>query len=232
MQVKLTLLLALVAVPVNTVFGIVAALQITRNEFWGKTLVMSMLDLPFSISPVVTGAFMLLLCPWRMSDPFQGIKCLFQGNHKGFPWASWGRLHSSLPVEVQELVCSTGNYTCTSPSGLTLAHMSSWVTSILFGSVVICCLHAGLMLVLLYGREGWFAPVIRATGFNVVFAFPGQLCAACSQIPSATSAQCRPLPWGKIVMWHAAHLGPPPITETCSSTARPLISHILSAPPA
>lgn len=31
----------------------------------------------------------------------------------------------------------------------------------------------GLMLVLLYGREGWFAPVIRATGFNIVFAFPG-----------------------------------------------------------
>jgi len=34
--------------------------------------------------------------------------------------------------------------------------------------------HAGLMLVLLYGREGWFAPLIRATGFNIVFAFPGQ----------------------------------------------------------
>lgn len=33
---------------------------------------------------------------------------------------------------------------------------------------------AGLMLVLLYGREGWFAPLIRATGFNIVFAFPGQ----------------------------------------------------------
>lgn len=55
-QVKLTLLLALVAVPINTVFGIVAAIQLTRTEFWGKTLVMSMLDLPFSISPVVTGA--------------------------------------------------------------------------------------------------------------------------------------------------------------------------------
>ena len=37
------------------------------------------------------------------------------------------------------------------------------------------CGGAGLMLVLLYGREGWFAPLIRATGFNIVFAFPGQL---------------------------------------------------------
>ena len=55
LQVKMTLLLATVAVPINTVWGIVAAIQITRNEFWGKTFVMAMLDLPFSISPVVTG---------------------------------------------------------------------------------------------------------------------------------------------------------------------------------
>lgn len=54
------MLLALVAVPVNTAFGIVAAMQLTRNEFWGKTFVMSMLDLPFSISPVVTGASLLV----------------------------------------------------------------------------------------------------------------------------------------------------------------------------
>ena len=33
----------------------------------------------------------------------------------------------------------------------------------------------GLMLVLLYGRNGWFAPVLDAVGFNVVFAFPGAL---------------------------------------------------------
>ena len=58
-QVKMTLLLAAVAVPVNTVFGIVAALQLTRSEFAGKTFAMAMLDLPFSISPVVTGALRL-----------------------------------------------------------------------------------------------------------------------------------------------------------------------------
>jgi sulfate transport system permease protein len=51
----MTLLLAAVAVPVNTVFGVVAALQLTRSEFAGKTFAMAMLDLPFSISPVVTG---------------------------------------------------------------------------------------------------------------------------------------------------------------------------------
>lgn len=41
--------------PINTVVGIVAAINITRSEFPGKTLMVAMLDLPFSISPVVTG---------------------------------------------------------------------------------------------------------------------------------------------------------------------------------
>ena len=41
----------------------------------------------------------------------------------------------------------------------------------------------GLMLVLLYGRNGWFAPVLDAVGFNVVFAFPGA-CVAPSDHPS------------------------------------------------
>lgn len=55
MQVKLTVSLALLAVPINTVFGVWFAILLVRSEFKGKTLVMSMLDLPFSISPVVTG---------------------------------------------------------------------------------------------------------------------------------------------------------------------------------
>ena len=53
--VKMTLLLSLVAVPINTAFGIQAALFLSRNEFWGKTFAISLLDLPFSISPVITG---------------------------------------------------------------------------------------------------------------------------------------------------------------------------------
>ena len=52
----MTLLLTAVAVPINTLVGITAAINITRNEFPGKALLVAMLDLPFSISPVVTGA--------------------------------------------------------------------------------------------------------------------------------------------------------------------------------
>ncbi len=51
----MTGLLALVAVPLNTLFGVTVAIQITRNEFWGKSFLVSLLDLPFSISPVVAG---------------------------------------------------------------------------------------------------------------------------------------------------------------------------------
>lgn len=54
-QMKMTGLLALTAVPLNTLFGVVAAIQITRNSFWGKSVLISLLDLPFSISPVVAG---------------------------------------------------------------------------------------------------------------------------------------------------------------------------------
>jgi sulfate transport system permease protein len=52
----MTLLLSAVAVPINTAFGIQAALFLARNEFRGKTFLISLLDLPFSISPVITGA--------------------------------------------------------------------------------------------------------------------------------------------------------------------------------
>jgi ABC-type sulfate transport system permease subunit len=55
-SVKMTLLLSAVAVPINTVFGVCAALFLSRNEFRFKPFLITFLDLPFSISPVVTGA--------------------------------------------------------------------------------------------------------------------------------------------------------------------------------
>jgi sulfate/thiosulfate transport system permease protein len=57
----LTLLIAFVVVPINTVFGLLAAWAIARNQFWGRAFVISLLDLPFSISPVVAGLMIVLL---------------------------------------------------------------------------------------------------------------------------------------------------------------------------
>jgi sulfate/thiosulfate transport system permease protein len=57
----LTLLLALITVPLNTVFGLCAAWAIARRKFPGRAFLLSILDLPFSISPVVAGLMIVLL---------------------------------------------------------------------------------------------------------------------------------------------------------------------------
>jgi sulfate/thiosulfate transport system permease protein len=57
----LTVLLALIAVPLNTVFGLCAAWALTRDKIPGRAFILSVLDLPFSISPVVAGLMIVLL---------------------------------------------------------------------------------------------------------------------------------------------------------------------------
>ena len=59
--IELTLLTALVTVPLNTVFGVAAAWAITRFEFPGKSLLTTLIDLPFSVSPVISGLIFVLL---------------------------------------------------------------------------------------------------------------------------------------------------------------------------
>ena len=58
---KLTLLITAIAVPVNTVFGIVCALAIVRRRFPGKGLLNAFIDLPLALSPVVVGLSLFLL---------------------------------------------------------------------------------------------------------------------------------------------------------------------------
>ena len=88
--VKLTVIIALIVVPINTVFGLCAAWVIARNQFRGRTLLISILDVPFAVSPVV----------------------------------------------------------------------------------------AGLMLVLLYGRNGWFGPLLNAANIKIIFALPAMIIAS------------------------------------------------------
>lgn len=85
----LTFIIAAIAVPVNTVFGLCAAWLIARKRFPGRAFVISLLDVPFSVSPVV----------------------------------------------------------------------------------------AGLMIVLLYGRNGWFGPFLEAHDIKIIFALPGMVLA-------------------------------------------------------
>lgn len=60
-SIKLTLLTAAVAVPFNIVFGVAAAWAVAKHEFWGKSLLISLIDVPFSVSPVVAGLIYVLI---------------------------------------------------------------------------------------------------------------------------------------------------------------------------
>ncbi len=77
----LTLAAAAVAVPLNTLFGLAAAWAVTRFRFPGKNLLVTLIDLPFSVSPVIAGLLFVLLFgthgwfgPWLASH---GVKIVF-----------------------------------------------------------------------------------------------------------------------------------------------------------
>jgi sulfate transport system permease protein len=59
--VKLTLLAAAVAVPLNTVFGVAAAWAVAKFDFRGKNLLITLIDLPISVSPVISGLIYVLI---------------------------------------------------------------------------------------------------------------------------------------------------------------------------
>jgi sulfate transport system permease protein len=59
--IRLTLLVAAIAVPLNTLFGLAAAWSITRFRYRGQTLLLSLIDLPFGVSPVIAGMVTVLL---------------------------------------------------------------------------------------------------------------------------------------------------------------------------
>lgn len=59
--IRLTLLVAAIAVPLNMVFGIAASWAIAKFEFRGKTFLITLIDLPFSVSPVISGLVFVLL---------------------------------------------------------------------------------------------------------------------------------------------------------------------------
>src|ERR1017187_943724 len=79
--IRLTLLTAAISVTLNLVFGIIAAWAIAKFDFRGKTLLTTLIDLPFSVSPVISGLVFVLLFgaqgffgPWLMAH---GVHILF-----------------------------------------------------------------------------------------------------------------------------------------------------------
>jgi sulfate transport system permease protein len=98
-----TLLIAAIAVPLNTVFGIVCALAIVRRRFPGKGIVNAFIDLPLAVSPVVVGVSLFLLYGrggW-FYGPFErhGIQILF-----ALPALVIATIFVSLPFVAREVV--------------------------------------------------------------------------------------------------------------------------------
>jgi sulfate transport system permease protein len=59
--IRLTLIVAAISLPLNVVFGIAAAWAITKHDFRGKALLVTLIDIPFSVSPIVAGLIYMLL---------------------------------------------------------------------------------------------------------------------------------------------------------------------------
>ena len=59
--IKLTLLAAAIALPLNAIFGIAVAWAVTKFDFRGKSLLLTLIDLPFSVSPVIAGLALVLV---------------------------------------------------------------------------------------------------------------------------------------------------------------------------
>lgn len=100
---RLTLLVAAIAVPVNTVFGIAAAWLITRFSFRGRHLLLSAIDLPFAVSPVIAGLVYVLvfgaqgwLGPWLDAH---GLRIIF-----AVPGIVLATTFVTLPFVVRELI--------------------------------------------------------------------------------------------------------------------------------
>ena len=99
---KLTLMLTAIAVPANTIVGIILALMLVRTRFRGRGLLNAVVDLPLALSPVVVGLALYLLYGrggWLGGLADRGLHILF-----AFPGMLLATMFVSLPFVVREVV--------------------------------------------------------------------------------------------------------------------------------
>ncbi|ACG73335.1 sulfate ABC transporter, inner membrane subunit CysW [Anaeromyxobacter sp. K] len=101
--IRLTLLVAAIAVPLNAIFGIAAAWSVTRFRFRGKSVLVSLVDLPFGVSPVISGMVTVLLFgaqgwlgPWLDAH---GLKVVF-----AVPGIALATVFVTFPFVARELI--------------------------------------------------------------------------------------------------------------------------------
>ncbi len=101
--IRLTLLVTVLVVPLNAVFGVAAAWAISKFDFRGKNLLTTLIDLPFSVSPVISGMVFVLLLgangflgPWFLA---RNIKIIF-----ALPGIVLATLFVTFPLVARELI--------------------------------------------------------------------------------------------------------------------------------
>jgi sulfate transport system permease protein len=101
--IKLTVLAAAVAVPLNTIFGLAAAWLVTKFRFKGRSFLLSLIDLPFAVSPVIAGLVFVLmfgakgwLGPWLQEHDIQVIFA--------FPGIVLATVFVTFPFVARELI--------------------------------------------------------------------------------------------------------------------------------
>jgi sulfate/thiosulfate transport system permease protein len=125
--IKLTLLVAAIAVPFNAIFGVAAAWAIAKFNFRGKNLLLTLIDLPFSISPVISGLVYVLLFgaqgwfgPWLKSH---NVEIIF-----AVPGIVLATVFVTFPFIARELIpLMQAQGTAEEEAGLTLG-ASGWYT--------------------------------------------------------------------------------------------------------
>jgi sulfate transport system permease protein len=100
---RLTVLTALVAVPLNLIFGIAASWAIAKFDFYGKNILLTLIDLPLSVSPVISGLIYVLMFgaqgvfgPWLIAH---GIKIIF-----AVPAIILATIFVTFPMVARELI--------------------------------------------------------------------------------------------------------------------------------
>jgi len=101
--IKLTLIITLISVPLNAIFGVAAAWAVTKFNFKGKSLLITIIDLPFAISPVIAGlVFVLLFSAHGLFGQWlidHNIKIIF-----AVPGIALATLLVTLPFVARELI--------------------------------------------------------------------------------------------------------------------------------
>ncbi|MFJ2667242.1 sulfate ABC transporter permease subunit CysW [Nocardia fluminea] len=98
---QLSMLIVLIVVPLNVLFGVVTALALVRSKFPGRSLMQGIVDLPFAVSPVVVGVSLILL--WGAGGWFGGLESLGFKVIFSLPGMVIATIFVTLPFVVREV---------------------------------------------------------------------------------------------------------------------------------